>query len=204
MGKGSGRGGNATTRAKSTTTSAVKSSPDAALTLIIDGRQYDLTEFEHPGGDAIVDLLGLDASTVFYSTHPPHVWKQLHEPEFERKHLIAEPQAVQQKRRDALGGYDFQCDFYRDCKQVMIQADAVFVATVPACANFSCVRACCHFGSHSASRRSCQTIWPGGSSDLASISIRRLWWRGPHSGASSETRKYRRLHCLTLHTDVSW
>eukprot|EP01051_Picozoa_sp_SAG22_P012151 SAG22_NODE_1238_length_5049_cov_42.930707_5_plen_494_part_00 len=93
-----------------------------AIQFLVDGRKYDMTAFaeRHPGGtNALKDVIGLDATTIFFTTHPRHVWKQLHDPEFERKYLVPEPAAVQKQRRDLLGGYDFECEFMLECKAVV-------------------------------------------------------------------------------------
>ena len=97
MGKGAGKGadgegllrrrivergglGEAPAEAQSTedfgTADAAKSGwPFAAasttrLTMTIDGEQYDMTDYKHPGGDIIWDADQHDATSLLYSTHP--------------------------------------------------------------------------------------------------------------------------------------
>eukprot|EP00955_Chlamydomonas_euryale_P015470 165646-Chlamydomonas_euryale.AAC.4 len=48
---------------------ATHSTPDDAW-MIIDGKVYDVTDFDHPGGDVILSYAGLDATEVFEAMHP--------------------------------------------------------------------------------------------------------------------------------------
>lgn len=124
MGKGSGRGGNASTAVaagakggKGKAAAALEKKPPVRL--VINGRQYDMTGYDHPGRASILDQIGIDATTQFYATHPQHVWKMIRTPEFEAKYLVKESDALVEQRRTAAGGYDFECEFYTECKQMV-------------------------------------------------------------------------------------
>ena len=146
MGKGAGKGadgegllrrrivergglGEAPAEAQSTedfgTADAAKSGwPFAAalttrLTMTIDGEQYDMTDYKHPGGDIIWDADQHDATSLFYSTHPMKVWKKLSSPDFIKKYAFKNEERVKEQARDDSGRYSFTDEFYVDCKKVV-------------------------------------------------------------------------------------
>lgn len=53
-----------------TPTEVAKHSSSEDAWLIIDGKVYDVTDFDHPGGDVLLSYAGQDASEVFAAMHP--------------------------------------------------------------------------------------------------------------------------------------
>jgi len=89
------------------------------LIITIDGNDYDMTDFDHPGGTIIMSFAGKDASTVFFATHPVKVWKMLQTTEFKSKFLVNESNAHRKLKRNKAGNYVFNDDFYLECKSLV-------------------------------------------------------------------------------------
>jgi linoleoyl-CoA desaturase len=89
------------------------------LTVTIDGNQYDMAGFDHPGGEPIMDLAGKDATTIFFSTHPTRVWRLIETTAFRSQYLVSESEAVRKEAKDKEGAYIYNDDFYVECKSVL-------------------------------------------------------------------------------------
>lgn len=122
MGKGMGKGGKDSAALSPALSEEVVSKyngilgTSARVQFTINGQLYDVTGFDHPGGDTLLDVIGTDATTIFYSTHPTRVWRLLESSSFKRQYLVPRDAKVVQKTKDDEGSYEFEDEFYLECK----------------------------------------------------------------------------------------